>query len=213
MCFSFEVSLSTGIVCWTIAILSLYYHTPSRRRETRLSAWFLLIFSAMQFFDAILWKIKFAETSLNYWVSSVAIPALLGLQLLFNAYTLHVSDQRRVSSSMVIGLYAAAVLMTLYIKLRLEGYSIASCNAFGSPVWTGHEITMPEMGLFILILLFPRWKVACLTILLVILLRYAFPGGGYGSLWCALSILYALRVVYGSTCDGENSSFVRYTQR
>ena len=56
MCFSFEVSLGTGFMSWIIAFYLLKTKNLSLLQKQQLV--FLLIFSSMQFADAILWYIK-----------------------------------------------------------------------------------------------------------------------------------------------------------
>ena len=55
MCFSFEVSLATGLFSWSIGLFLL---TKKLTKQARLNVYFLLIFSSMQFADAILWYNK-----------------------------------------------------------------------------------------------------------------------------------------------------------
>ena len=55
MCFSFEVSIATFIISWTI---SFYLLSKKLTRNQKDSVILLLLFSSIQFVDAILWYIK-----------------------------------------------------------------------------------------------------------------------------------------------------------
>ena len=62
MCFSFEVSLFTGLFSWSVGLFLLQKNLNTIERNKIL---FLLIFSSMQFVDAILWYIKMKKNIIN----------------------------------------------------------------------------------------------------------------------------------------------------
>ena len=81
MCFSFEVSLGTGLFSWCIGLFLL---SKKLTKQARLKVYFLLIFSSMQFADAILWYNKMRRNNINYYTTSVLVPLILAIQILFN---------------------------------------------------------------------------------------------------------------------------------
>ena len=83
MCFSFEVSLGTGLFSWCIGLFLLTKKLPEKIRG---NIYFLLIFSSIQFADAILWYNKMRRNNINYYTSSVLVPLILAIQILFNIY-------------------------------------------------------------------------------------------------------------------------------
>ena len=83
MCFSFEISIGTFLVSWTI---SLYLLNKNLTMKQKHNVIFLMIFSSIQLADAILWYIKMEKNIINYYVTSYIIPIILSLQIIYNIY-------------------------------------------------------------------------------------------------------------------------------
>ena len=83
MCFSLEASLSAGVGSW---VIGLYLLTKKLTTTQKHNVIFLLIFSSMQFADAILWYIKMKKNNINYIVTSFVIPFILSLQIIYNMF-------------------------------------------------------------------------------------------------------------------------------
>ena len=86
MCFSFEISLLTGIFSWSVAFYLLKKPLTTIQRQNVIM---LLIFSSVQFADAILWYIKMKKNNVNYVVTSLIIPIILSLQIIYNIYVIN----------------------------------------------------------------------------------------------------------------------------
>ena len=80
MCFSFQASIGTFIVSWSISIYLLNKKLTSDQRHNVIM---LMIFSSMQALDAILWYVKMKKNVINYIITSFAIPLVLLLQLYY----------------------------------------------------------------------------------------------------------------------------------
>ena len=83
MCFSFEVSITTFIISWSIAIHLLNKKITLKQRNNLIM---LMIFSSVQIVDAILWYIKMDKNNINYIVTSFLLPSILSLQLYYNVF-------------------------------------------------------------------------------------------------------------------------------
>lgn len=178
MCFSFEVSLGTGLFCWSAAfyMLRTYKLTEFQRNKVIL----LMIFSSMQFLDAILWYIKMAKTPLNYFVSSYLVPALLVAQVAFNLAVVNKLNPL---------IYVPIVLFCVISSInKFTGYSTASCSKWGSPVWAGSEISSFFITLFYLGVGYPYHIYNLLPLLAVPFITT----GGYGSMWCAVACIQSI---------------------
>ena len=186
MCFSFEVSIGTFIVSWSIG---LYLLTKKLKKTYRHNVIFLLIFSSMQLADAILWSSKFKKNSLNYWTTSLLIPFILSLQVLYNlVYRNNYNN---------IFTYTLVILTCIYLFVRFNGYTNQLChNRFASPVWGSNEIKFWEIMMFMLLIMYPNIKGAFYTFITLIPLIHIIAGGAYGSLWCAVSNVLAFYFLY-----------------
>ncbi len=184
MCFNFEVSIGTGIFCWSIAIYMLRTYTLTEFQRNKVIL--LMIFSSMQFADAILWYINMAKTPLNYFVSRYVIPTLLVAQLIFN---LAVVNKIRPMIYLPVVLFFIISCMN-----KFTGYSTASCSKWGSPIWGGegaNEITPLFLTLFYLGVCYPYT-----TYNLIPLLAVPFiTTGGYGSMWCAVACIQSIVIL------------------
>ena len=182
MCFSFEVSLGTGFMSWIIAFYFLKTKNLSLLQKQQLV--FLLIFSSMQFADAILWYIKMEKNNVNYIVTSIIIPLILSLQLIYKAYFVNKIN------SIYLNLFIA--LFIVYWFWKLNGYSVSCCKKkMVSPIWGNKEITLIELILFTAIIAYPNLCFAFIVPLLVLLV-----GGGYGSMYCALANIMAFYYLF-----------------
>lgn len=182
MCFSFEVSLGTGLMTWAIVFYLLFTRKLTIIQKNKLI--FLLIFSSMQYIDAILWYIKMEKNKINYFVTSVLIPIILSAQIIFNIYF------RNKLNNFYINLIV--VFMIVYMFRKFNGYSVPICsNKLSSPLWGNKEIRLYELLIFSFMVFYPGLCGVFIVPLLVL-----FIGGSYGSLWCAISNISALYYLF-----------------
>lgn len=180
MCFSFRVSIATGVVCWMTALIKL---STSNDDAIRHRAIFLLIYSSVQYADAILWAHP-THDMVNKWTTSYLVPALLSTQLLYNAHV------QRTDSMLP---YIPAVALSAYMFWRLHGYTTPACCTLKSPVWGGSEFHAWEFGVFSFLVLYPSWGTWAMSIVLISTIALT-TSGGYGSMWCSLACLEAVRL-------------------
>lgn len=192
MCFSFEVSLGTGLICWIVAACVAIIQ-PAMREE----ALFLAMFSSMQFADAALWWNGMQPNRTNWFITSLIIPSILSLQVLFNA-----SVHYRHSGQTI--LFLPALLWSVYTFVRLHGVSSRACGSLGSPVWGGKEFTAVEFAIFSTLIVYPNWSMLFVTWAVLFGISRVVCGG-YGSMWCALSCLLVLRTIYRYYCARPNT--------
>ncbi len=184
MCFSFEVSLATGIFSWSIG---LYLLTQKLNKIQKQNVIFLLIFSSMQFADAILWYIEMEKNNTNFIVTSLVIPSILTLQGLFNIYCLKTKP--------TIWLNIFTIICIIYLYYRFHGYSSPLCsNNLSSPVWGSIELKYWEILLFTTYTFYP----SIINISAIILLTFII-NGAFGSMWCAIGNIIAIKylILYG----------------
>ena len=184
MCFSFEVSLATGLFSWSIGLFLL---TKKLTKQARLKVYFLLIFSSMQFADAILWYNKMRRNNINYYTTSVLVPLILAIQILFNIYIYNEINNRIVD--------AAVWSFIVYIFIKSNGYSVKSCNNYGSPLWGNWKMTLIDLIIFALFIFYPSINALLLGVFFMITSINIF-GGVSGSGWCAISNIGALTYLY-----------------
>ena len=181
MCFSFEISMITFIVSWTISIYLLQKNINKVKRQNVIA---LMIFSSMQLVDAILHYINMKRNNINYYVTSLLIPIILSLQILENVFVRNKGSNSFINLICIIG--------CIYIFYRFNGYSSPLCNnALSSPIWGSNEIKLWELITFSFLCLYPSWNLIALFILIIFPLIYNFAGGAYGSLWCSIANVYA----------------------
>ena len=114
------------------------------------------------------------------------IPMILSFQILYNVLV------RNNSNRLII---VFSIASCIYLFYRFNGYSKSVCgNKFSSPIWGSNELKLWELILFALIIFYPRWLT--LASILVIFPLIYWIGGGYGSLWCAISTLTAFYILY-----------------
>ena len=177
MCFSFEISLLTGIFSWSVAFYLLKKPLTIRQRQNVI---LLLIFSSIQFADAILWYIKMKKNNINYVVTSLIIPMILSLQIIYNIYVRNNINNTYVNIFMFIYI--------LYLFVRFNGYSTSLCsNKLSSPIWASNELKLWELIIFAYLLTYPQIH----YIILVLLIPLLFAGA-YGSMWCAIANIIAV---------------------
>jgi len=191
MCFSFEVSLATFIISWSI---SLYLLNKGLNNDKKQHIIFLMIFSSMQLADAILWYNKMKKNNINYLVTSYLIPFLLSLQLLYRVFIVNYSEYIKVIDDKLLKMIILIVIFILFIKFN--GYSKSLCdNKLSSPVWGSNEIKPWQLITFAFLLFYPD-TVSFFSILFLFFLIKIFVGGAYGSMWCAITNLIAFYFLY-----------------
>tara|TARA_Y100000389_G_C17442286_1_gene509358 strand:+ start:1516 stop:2085 length:570 start_codon:yes stop_codon:yes gene_type:complete len=185
MCFSFEFSLFTGIFSSCVSLFLLQKKLNVKDRNKVL---FLLIFSSMQFADAILWYIKMKKNTINYVVTSFIIPLILILQVLFNVYIVNKN------TNIFVTLFV--ICLSIYGIIKLHGYSEGKCNSkYSSPIWGSSEFTFIEMFVFLIFISYPDFYKFLTGLILVLFVRFYF-NSGYGSLWCSAANLAAIKYLF-----------------
>ena len=184
MCFSFEVSLGTGLFCWAVGI---YLLNKKLNKNERQNIIFLLIFSSIQFADAILWAIKMKKNKINYIVTSFIIPFILSLQIIYNLYF------RNNIQGVLLNIFA--IFIVAYIFIKFKGYSISSCSkSLASPSWGSTKITLLEFIIFYFLITYPRGEnLICLALIFGIMI---INSSAFGSLWCAIACLLSFKYLY-----------------
>ena len=191
MCFSFEVSIGTFIVSW---VISLYLLNKGLTKEKQQHIIFLMIFSSMQLADAILWYNKMKKNNINYLVTSYLIPLLLSLQILYMVFIVNHSSFIKIIDDNYLKIFIPILL--LYMFYRFNGYSVSLCNnKLSSPIWGSNEIKLWELLLVTFLIFYPDYYMWFATLFLFLLIKI-FVGGGYGTLWCAISNLVAFYFLY-----------------
>lgn len=196
MCFSFRVSLGTFIFSWSTCI---YLLNKGLSESNRHNVIFMMIFSSMQLSDAILWYTGMKKNTINYLTTSVLIPLILSLQVLYNVYIRNrkKNEEKNKNKNKDNLMAVFTGLIVLYLFYRFHGYSRPLCsNKLSSPVWASKELQLWELIVFAVIILYPRWKVIAYTVFIVFPLIFILSGGGYGSLWCAVANLLAIYYLY-----------------
>ena len=156
---------------------------------------FLLIFSSIQFADAILWYIKMKKNIINYLVSSYLIPTILSLMIIYNIFVINKNK------NILLSLFVFIVI--IFIFIRFNGYSKGSCNKFSSPIWGGNELKLWELIIFAILIMPSLYHLKISTPIpsliissLILIYYYIENTGGYGSFWCAIANITALYYLY-----------------
>jgi hypothetical protein len=143
----------------------------------------------MQLADAVLWFVEMKRNDVNYYVTSLAIPGILSLQILHN-----ILIRNKVTNIYIIIL---TILTCIYMFKRFNGYSKNLCkNEFTSPIWGSKELKLWELILFMALIFYPYWYQLVLSLFIIIPIIHIFVGGAYGSLWCAVSNIVAFYYLY-----------------
>ena len=186
MCFNFEVSIGTFAFSWTSALYLLKRKTLTKEQYQEII--FLMIFSTIQLLDAILWWNKMKRNNINFFVTSYMFPLVISLQIFYNIFVRNNGDNFYLN---ILGMS-----LIIYIFPRFRGYSKSICNNyFSSPLWAEKEFTYLELMVFLILSIYPRWKIILLVIVILHIIMFLFKGG-YGSLWCAVSNLLAIYYLY-----------------
>jgi len=182
MCFSFEVSLATGIFSWLSVVYMLKNYSLTADQYHSLIM--LLIFSSMQFADAILWKSGMKKNSINFVVTSYIIPTLLCALVVYNLFVKNKLYNNPVAWAAIIGLI-------VWFFNFFRGYSHGLCgNRFSSPVWGGKEIPLWALLTFAILALYPAPTTLEVGILVLVPI---ISTGAWGSMWCALACASSAR--------------------
>ena len=191
MCFSFEVSIATFVISWSI---SFYLLNKGLTLGYKKEVIFLMIFSSMQLADAILWYHKMKRNNINYIVTSFLIPLLLSLQLIYKVFFINYSEYIKFIDDKLLKILI--FLLICYLFYRFNGYSISMCdNKLSSPIWGSNEIKGWELILFAFLLWYPNNHMFFGTLILLALIKI-IVGGAYGTLWCAIANLLAFYYLY-----------------
>ena len=187
MCFSFEVSIGTFIVSWSISLYLLGKKLdPMQRKHIK----FLMLFSTIQLADALLWYSGMKKNKLNYYTTSFLIPSILSLMIIYNLYY-----RNDFKDNMFVNLFTVA--MCLYLFSKFHGYSKSVCDgSLSSPIWGSDEIRYWQIVIYGLAIMYPFWQTVGFELLIVVPLIFYFANGAYGSLWCAVANLMALKYLY-----------------
>jgi len=188
MCFSFEISLGTFLLSWSI---SLYLLTKKLTTIQKQNVIFLMIISSIQALDAILWYNKMKKNTINYIVTSFFIPFVLCAQIYYN---LLVKNKFNNLLTIVI-----LFVLTIYTFIKFNGYSVALCNnKLSSPIWGNNEIGIYEFIVFAVLGFYPKWIYMFASIFILLPILYFYVGGAYGSLWCAVANFIAIKyLIFG----------------
>lgn len=178
MCYSFEVSLGTGIASYVLGYI-LFQRNLTEKEKQYVIAY--LIATSMQFVDSILWFSKMKTNLLNYIVTSVLIPIILSIQIIYN-----ICVKNKFQKPHHLILLAG---YSFYLFYRLNGYSKPLCNNyFSSPVWGDNELRLWELFIFNILAHYPNWDIIAFFFTIVLLIKY-FINGALGSWWCFISAL------------------------
>tara|TARA_B100002019_G_scaffold292994_1_gene318157 strand:+ start:939 stop:1520 length:582 start_codon:yes stop_codon:yes gene_type:complete len=191
MCFSFEVSIATFIISWSI---SLYLLSKGLSKDGKNNVIFLMIFSSMQLSDAILWYNKMKRNNINYIVTSYLIPFILSLQILYKVFVTNHKAYMEVIDDKLLKILI--VYLICYIFYRFNGYSKSLCdNKLSSPVWGPSELGIWELLIFTFIIWYPNYHLFFATLVLFALIKMII-GGAYGTMWCTIANLLAFYYLY-----------------
>jgi hypothetical protein len=203
MCFSFRVSLGTFIFSWSSCIYLLNKGLSEKKKQDII---FLMIFSSMQLSDAILWYTGMKKNTVNYVTTSLIIPLILSLQVIFNLYTNYKNEKNKIKKNGNKNkrnennkkyLTGIATLVVGYLFYRFNGYSRPVCsNKLSSPVWASKEIQFWELIIFATLVIYPKLTTWVYTVFIAFPLIFIFFGGGYGSLWCAIANVLTFYYLY-----------------
>lgn len=191
MCFSFEVSIATFLISWSI---SLYLFKRGVSIVNKKEVIFLMVFSSMQLTDAILWYNKMKRNDINYIVTSFLIPLLLSFQLIYKVFFINYSEYIKIIDDKLLKIFI--FLLICYLFYRFNGYSKSLCNnKLSSPIWGSNEIKFWELILFAFLLWYPNYSMFIATLILLFAIKIII-GGAYGTLWCAIANLLAFYYLY-----------------
>jgi len=181
MCYSFEVSLLGGILTYILGFIILQRKLNVKERQY---VYFLFIFSSIQFADALLWYSGMKKNNLNYYTTSILIPLILSIQVLFNFYIIN-----KFKNPLII---IFSILLTIYFFYYFNGYSKPFCrNNLSSPIWGGSDISILGAFIFAIMIFYPNWKIILYSIIIITLIKIIIKGS-IGSWWCFISIFFSV---------------------
>lgn len=181
MCYNLEVSFGSGLLSYILCFLILQRKLTIKERQ---NVYFVLIFSSMQFVDTLLWYSGMKHNNLNYYTTSILIPFILSLQILFNIFIINKYYNPIAIILVILGI--------IYLFYNFNGYSKPLClNNLSSPVWANNEITLFEAFIFATFIFYPNWKNIILTMILILLIKF-FINGAIGSWWCFISVFLSV---------------------
>lgn len=200
MCFSFEVSIATFITSWSISFYLLSKKLTENDKKYIIA---LMIYSSMQLLDAILWYIKMKKNNINYIITSLFIPTLLSLQILYNVFIINENNNIYITIITIISL--------IYLYCKFNGYSKSLCSNNNnscndkllSPIWGSNEIKLWELIIFTIIVFYPNYNIILFTILIYFPLMFMFFDGAYGSMWCAMGNIFSIIYLYNYKYYGK----------
>ena len=185
MCYSFEVSLGTGIASYVLGYI-LFQRNLTEKEKQYVTAY--LIITSIQFADSILWLSKMEKNLLNYIATSFLIPIILSMQVIYNIYV-----KNKLQKPHHVFLLAS---LSFYIFYRFNGYSKALCNNyFSSPVWGDNEIRLWELLLFTIVCNYPNWDTIAFFLTIILLIKH-FINGAIGTWWCFIGALLGLHFYF-----------------
>lgn len=196
MCFSFRVSIGTFIVSWGI---SLYLLSKKLTKKQKQNVIFLMIFSSIQFADAILWLIKMKKNTINFVITTFIIPFILFLQIFYNLYVIN-----GIKSMLLIPVYIYCLTGTFFKYIFDDsryGYSRASSNMFSSPIWGWHTKPLSTI-IFLFLITYGRIGYSgeklhfTIGAFLTLLISFLFMKNGQDSIWCAIANVLAIYYLY-----------------
>ena len=120
MCWSYEVSLFTGLFSYVVAGL-LY------RRDKNYDKWlamFIFVFSTIQWLEAILWK-NTGINNINYYITKYAIPFVLSIEGITALYG--ASLYKPVPTELFV-IYFVYTVLIFYLCMNNFNYTKISTN-------------------------------------------------------------------------------------
>lgn len=182
MCWNFEISLFTGIFSWRAVYLLLQ---KPQSKNTKLYLYSLILFSSMQFVDAILWYINVERNNINYITTSFIIPSILFSQIVYNL--LYYNKYYNNITYLILGFFF------IYLFYRFNGYtSKTNCNNYCNLKWGDISIHYLEFIVFFLLITFPIKKISIDKTIYFLLILYF---SNNGSVWCSIANLLSLEML------------------
>ena len=181
MCYNLEVSLGSGLLAYILGFLILQRKLTIKEKQY---IYALFIYSSIQFADALLWYSGMKHNKLNYYTTSILIPLILSLQVLFNIFIINKSE-----NPIII---VITILYISYLFYRFNGYSKPLCsNNLSSPVWSNKDILVIEAIFFAILIFYPNINNIILSVVVILLIKLLI-NGAIGSWWCFISVFASI---------------------
>ena len=135
-------------------MLLIFYWKKPQPERIKQKIYFLLIFSSIQFADAILWFIDVKRNNINYITTSFIIPSILAAQILFNIYYVNKYKNTNIILNIII------ILVIIYSFYTFNGYTVKEnhpiygCNL----VWANRKLKFFEAVIFMMLFFVPFSK-------------------------------------------------------